>query len=132
MRLAGHEGAGKLLMGVPAGLECGLGKAETKESTATGRIAARNLPVVILDHAVRGAESKTGSFADWFGRIEGVEDASRFGDSWTRVGEFDNDVVVLNLNSDAESAAATFLHRVHGVGDDFEKTLQQLVRVPQN
>src|ERR1700731_4767855 len=44
-----------------------------KGCSSLGPVVTGDLPVVVLDHAVSGAESEARAFADWLGRVKRIK-----------------------------------------------------------
>ena len=87
---------------------------------------------MILDDAVRGAESETGAFADGLGGVEGVEDAFGIAQAGAGIGELNDYFVDFAPERNLQTAAADFLERVDGVFHDLKKCLQELIGIAEN
>src|ERR1700716_98073 len=85
------------------------GEADFKRRSAFGAVVAGDLPLVILDYSVGGAEPETGPFADRLRGIERIEDALGIAQAGAGVGELDDNFVVFPPERDLETSAADFL-----------------------
>ena len=63
------------------------GESDREQRATLGLVAAGNLASMILDYSVDSAESEAGAFADWLGRVKGIEDALRIAQPRTGVGK---------------------------------------------
>src|SRR5579863_1817779 len=105
------------------------GELYDEEGAAFGPVLASNLAVVFLNDAIDCAQTEAGAFADWFGCVEGIEDALGLADARAGVGELQHGLAAQPVGDDFERAAAGFFQRVHGILDDLDEGLKQLVGV---
>jgi len=84
---------------------------------------------MIVHESIADAQTKPRALADGFRRIEGVEDQTRLADARAGVGEQNDHVSPFAQRAHGKRAAAYFLHCIHGVIDDVEEDLQQLIRI---
>src|ERR1035437_4325686 len=108
------------------------GQANFKYGSAFGAVVTGDLPLVVLDYAVGGAESEPCAFAHRLGGVEKIEDALGIAQSGAGVGELDDDLIAFAPDRNLHTPAADFLQCVHGVFDDLNKGLQKLVGVAQD
>src|SRR5581483_2800903 len=97
---------------------------------AFGSIIRRDVPAMLFHDPVTDAESKSGTFADALGRVERVEDTFRIFDTRAVIRKLRADVAVLQMNANPQLAAAPSLeNRIHGIIDDIEKYLLDLMPI---
>ena len=85
------------------------GQPDFKRSPAFGPVVAGDLSLVVLDHTIRRTQSETGAFADWFGGVEGIENALGIAQAGAVVGELHDHFVALAPQANLETPAAGFL-----------------------
>src|SRR5208282_6007200 len=107
-------------------------EANFKNGAAFGPVVASDLPLVVLNYAVGGAESETGAFANRLGGVERIEAALGIAQAGAGVGELHDHFVVLAPETYLETPASGFLQCVHRVFDNLKKGLQELVGVAQD
>src|SRR5208282_2023236 len=66
------------------------GQPDFKCGSALGAVVTCDLSLVVLDYAIGGAESETGTFANRLGGVERIEDALGIAQTGTGVGELDD------------------------------------------
>lgn len=94
-----------------------------QEQRATfGLVLAYDLPVMVLDDAINRAQPQASALADGLRRIERIEYATRLFDSRSRIGEGNDDLVMLLLGLHLQQSAAFLLHSVSGIFDDLNKS----------
>src|SRR6266568_514105 len=69
------------------------GQPDLKCRPTLSSVVAGDLALVILHHAIGGAETQPGAFTNGLGGIERVEDTLRITQAWAGVGEFDDDFI---------------------------------------
>ena len=99
-------------------------KPHHEQRTPAGLVLASNLSLMILHHAVDGAQSQTCALADGLRSIEGIEHAMRFFYSRPAIGKLHNHFLCLKLGADLEQASARLLQRIQGIFDDLHKRLK--------
>jgi len=84
---------------------------------------------VILNNSVNSTDAKTSALADGLGCVEGIKDALGIAEARTVVRELEHDFVLLADAGDLEAAVTHSVESVHGIFDDLDKGLEQLVGV---
>src|SRR5581483_10341237 len=107
----------------------GDGKPDGEDCTAVRFVLTGDLPIVVLNHTVGGAQSKAGAFADGLRGVEGVEDPLWIANAGTIVGELDHNLVVFSLQCNDKLTAADFFQGINCVLDDLQGGLQELVAI---
>src|SRR5467141_3622481 len=107
----------------------GGGYLDAERRAALGAVETGDLAAMIVDESIADAQTKPRALADGFRRIEGVKDQTRLADARAGVGEQNDHVSPFAQRAHGKRAAAYFLHCIHGVVDDVEEDLQQLIRV---
>src|SRR6266446_3707453 len=107
----------------------GGGYLDAERRAALGAVETGDLAAMIVDESIADAQTKPRALADGFRRIEGVEDQTRLADARAGVGEQNDYVSPFAQRAHGKRAAAYFLQCIHGVIDDVEEDLQQLIRV---
>ena len=87
---------------------------------------------MVLHHAVSGAKSKAGAFAHGLGGVERIEDALRIAHSGAGVGELNHHFAAFAPEVDLKAPAANLLQCVHGIFDDLQKRLQELIGIAEH
>src|SRR5713101_2173263 len=90
-----------------------------------------DLPGVLLDQSVANAQTEPGALAHRLGGVKRIEHQLRLLYAGARIAELDHYIRALAHRANGQHAAH-FLHRIHGVADDVEENLQQLIGVAAN
>src|SRR5713101_10014533 len=91
-----------------------------------------DLPAVLLDQSVANAQTEPGALAHRLGGVKRIEHQLRLLYAGARIAELDHYIRALAHRANGQHAAAHFFHRIHGVADDVEENLQQLIGVAAN
>src|SRR5215467_5572890 len=108
------------------------GQANEELGAAFGLVATGDVTPVVLNDTVDGAEAEAGAPANRLGGVEGIENPLRVAQARTRIGEAQPGFAVLTPGGNFEQSAARFGERVHGVLNDFDENLEDLVGVGQH
>src|SRR6266478_5882887 len=99
------------------------------------RATRRNIPhtdgaSMFRDDSVTNAQTKTCSLADWFCRVEGIENAGGVFHARSAVGEFNEEAFSIDSGAHPEIAIGGMLeNRIHRVVHHVQKNLLELVRI---
>src|SRR3954469_22180652 len=105
------------------------GELHNKKRAAFGLVLASDLAAVFLNDSIDRTQAEAGTFADGLGCIEGIEDAFGLANTGTGIAELQYGLAAEAVPDDFQRAAAAFVQRVHGVLNDFDEGLKQLVGV---
>src|SRR5579864_2801274 len=111
------------------------GRKAHKKSTAgsVGIIHAGDLASMLPHDAVTNAQAEASSLADFFCRVERLEDAFRLRNPRSVVSDRDLHPSLALRRGDLDAPHATdFAHGVIGIVQDVEKHLLELIRIPKN
>ena len=93
------------------------------------QVFAFNRCFVLLDDAIAGAKPEPGTLSKRFGRIKGIENSRRFGDSWPGIGNFYDYSITVGPSPQDNFTTADFLDRINSVVQHVQENLQQMVVV---
>src|ERR1700674_846140 len=96
------------------------GQAQHEYRSAFRLVLAGDLSLMILHHAVDGAESQAGALADGLRSVEGIEDAMRLFDSRSAIGKLQHHFLRLKLGADSKQASARFFQGIQSVFDNLD------------
>ena len=91
-----------------------------EDGAASGFVLAGDLPMMILHHAVSGAQAKTRAFPDGLRRIERIENLLGFENARAAVREFDHYFSAFPSRTDPQRSASNFFEGVRRVVDDLQ------------
>src|SRR5438309_2015486 len=93
-------------------------------------VVAGDFAVVFADYAVADAQAETGTFADFLGREERIEDAVRGRNAWPVVAQGDlNTPINLGSGDPDRSTTPCLANRVVGIVQNVEEDLLELMAV---
>ena len=110
------------------GFHCGR-NSDYEEGAAFGLVLTSDLATVIADNTPDGAETQTCPFADGFGGIERIENTERIANATAIIRELQEEIRTLAVYGDFQSTSAGFFKGIHGILDDFNEGLKELVGV---
>src|SRR5258708_5251887 len=103
---------------------------DSKRRATSGDIPHTDGASMFRDDSVTNAQTKTRSLADWFCRVEGIENAGSVLHARPAVGEFNEEAFSIDSGAHPEIAFGGMLeNRIHGVVHHVQKNLLELVRI---
>src|ERR1700691_4398395 len=117
---------------VEVGVERVHGELDQERGAAFWAIEAFDASAVFLHDAVADAEAEAGALADGLGGEERIEDLLGGFDAGSAIGKLDDQLAVVVRGANHQRAAADFFQRVHGIADQVEENLQNLIGIAEN
>lgn len=85
--------------------------------------------MVLLNDAVTGAQTESGSLPDGLGGVKRFEDALRLPQARPGIREFERELSAVHAQSDVERAAVDFFESVDGVRNELQKNQEQMAGI---
>lgn len=97
---------------------------EHEQSPTLRFVLTGNQSLMILHHAIYGAQSQARPFADRLCRIERIEYSMRLLDARPAIGKLHYHLFSLTLGAHLKQSAAGFLERIQSILDDLDEGLE--------